>query len=402
MTASAPNGILLCFQTSDQAELTKACEYWAIGDDSKWLYSVKSLSDRHATNSTLLLKDVKQAASAYDLSDRCDWCKTPSIASKRSDMGRFQSFTSRRGQSQLVNLCPQCDKRWVELGLIQQEKQRQKDRVESVALIVKLNEQNSNASSEALTLVDAVYLYATLQTSDISESGFEDSQSFSLKGNVSGSELVDKKIIEHLYKKGLIKISVLTSMDSINGENKKKPVDYIKAKWEISDRFNGCSYFDLMMELSEIINDLEPSQEEISSLWKVVALAECQRKLLEVAALYTFKNFSIGDKTNSAIMYILQDFSIPRAWSIIQSALKTLAARVQSGRIKSYLVITCVPNELEKFADRSIEESWNTYPLSRQNWDTEPVLTSLFFNRVLRGSKEHFRTLTTKMINGKF
>jgi hypothetical protein len=288
------------------------------------------------------------------------------------------------------------------LRLIEEEKQRQMVRAESAALIVKLNKQNSKSSCDPLTLVDAVYLYATLQNSDISENGFEDSHSFSLIGNLSGSELTDQKIIEHLYKKGLIKISANTSIDSIYRENKKASVDYIKAKWEISDQFNGCSYFDLLMELSEIINDHEPTQEEISKLWKVVALAECQRKLIEVAAHYKFRNFLIGDKTNSAIMYILQDFSIPRAWSIIQSVSKTLAANVQSNRIESFMVRIYVPNALEKFADAAIEQSWNVFPLSRQNWDTESALTSLFFNRVLRGSKEHFRTLTTKMINGKF
>jgi len=287
------------------------------------------------------------------------------------------------------------------LHSIQQEKKRQKDRAESAALIVKLNEQNSQASNEPLTLVDAVYLYALFQTSDISEFAFEESQSFCLKGKMSGSELMDQTVVEYLYKKGLIKISYDTSIDSINKENKKIPVDYLKARWEISDSFNGCSYSDLMMDLTEIINDLKPSQEEISMLWEVVAVSECQRKLLDVADHYNFKNYLIGEKTNHAIMYTLQDFSIPGVWSIIQSVLKHLAADVQSKRIASFMVRTNVPNALIKFADLAIEQSWSVYPLSRQNWHTESVLTSLFFNRVLKGSEEHFRTLTTKMINGK-
>lgn len=394
------NLVVLCFHTSDPDEITKACEYWAIDNDSKWLHLVKHLSDRHNTNSALLLKEVKRAVSAFDLSSRCDWCKTPSVISSRSDLGRFQNFSFRQVKSERVHLCPKCDLNWLELLSVQQESQRQKEGAESAALILKLNHEHSKAFKVTLTFIDAVYLYSILETSDIPEYGFEGSKSFSLTGKMSGSALMDQIVIEYLYKKDLIKLSLDTPIDAINRENKKAYVDFIKARWEISNSLNGSSYSDLMMELSEIISHQTPTQEEIAILWEVVALSECQRKLLDVAAHYKFSNYSIGEKTNYALLYVLQDFSIPRVWSIIQSVSKNLAADVQSKRLPAYRVYTNVPNALIRFADWAIEKSWNVYPLSRQNWDTESALTSLFFNRVLKGGKEHFRTLTTKMVKG--
>lgn len=387
--------IILSFNTSDQEALTRACDYWALNDDGKWLNNIDHLTDLHRLNRKLLLNDVNRAASAFDLSSRCYRCNTPSVATSRTNVGKFQGFKFRRLNSKSLHLCSQCDEYVQDLIQTQVEIQRQKQKEEAVAFIDELNAENIKETVDSLTLKDAVYFYSLLESSDVTEDGFNQVESFCLMGKISGSDLIDERIMGHLYKRGLIKLSKDTSSQAINRSSKKASINFIMARWQITDFFDGASYAELMMQLSEIISSLTPLQEEIQELWEVVALSECQGKLLYEAKQYRFSNYLIGEKTNHALLYVLKDYAIPRAWSIIQSVCKQIAADVQSGRLPAYMAHTYVPNSLIRFADRATEQQWNVYGRSRENWNAEAPLTSIFFNRLIKNSGEGFRTLTS-------
>lgn len=392
------NGIILCFRTSDQDALSMACDYWAAGDDAKWLHHVNHLSELHKTNRALLLKDVNRAAIAYDLSSRCSRCNTPSIASSRSGLGQFRGFMSRQLNSKAVRLCPQCDEYVEDLLSTQRDIRLQEEKLAAAEFAKKLNTENTKHHVDSPTLIDAIYLYSVLESSDVSEYGFSASLSFNVISKISGSELIDEKILAHLYKRGLIKLSEDSSNLSLNRPSNKAFVDLITARWQLSKIFEESSYTDLMMQLSETIDRHAPTQQEIQQLWEVVALAECQGKLLYEAGHYRFSNYQVGDKTNHALLYALKDYAIPRVWSIIQSTCKQIAADVQSGRVAAYKAYMYVPNSLIRFCDRATEQGWSVHARSRENWNTEAALTSLFFNRVLKHNKDGFRTLTSKTI----
>ena len=392
---------MLCFQSDDEKAFQMALRYWS-RDEGEWCESAKSLTEECGLRQHEFARYLKNHAIAYDLSSRCVECGFPAEISSRAaysssyDHGSLTYFGYPR---QLF--CPACvdivAKRAQQAA--QDAEQHNRDLIHE-AIIHWRGE--GGPDLEDLNLIDAFYLYAILFV--VSELGGSDDfgpfKDFGVP--VAASLPACTEVFRRLFMKRAI-IPSFESPVSAFGFDDVAVISFYpdRVKWMLS--INLCAYpvHTLMNALCTRIDAHAASarQEDVEVLWKLVAMSECESELQECANYYSFNDFEIGDKTRHALEYALEKFSIPQVWGVIWSATKHAASFLQSKASSGKRhAMNTIPGNIIRFVDHATQNNWTVYARTRKHWATEPFLTSLFFNRLLVGYPNGFRTITSATI----
>jgi hypothetical protein len=132
-------------------------------------------------------------------------------------------------------------------------------------------------------------------------------------------------------------------------------------------------------------------------LWRIVALTECRGHLQGHAEHFRLGDLEIGEKTEAAIWYALNHFSIAQVWGIINNAAQYAAAQRQARTKVAAYAAKLIPGSITGYVDRAVANQWTVYPRSRPSWHEEPTLTSLLFDRVLAGVATFQQTTTATL-----
>ncbi len=391
---------MLCFQTDDEEALQIALRYWS-RNESAWCENAKSLAEECGLRQHEFTRHLNNLAIAYDLNMRCIGCGQPAdIFSRAAYISTYDhgslTYCGEYALRQLV--CPACmnkiEKRAQQNAL---EAEQRKCELIHDAIIDWLGE--GGPELEALDFLDAFYLYAVLLEADDSDD-IGPCQDFSAP--VAASLSVTTEVLRRLFMKRVLVPSFESQVSAFDcDEESVLSFDCALVKWQLSTSLSIYPFQTLLNALSTMIDTHAASArpEDIEALWKLVAMSECESKLMEWANYYSFNDFVIGDKARHALEYALEKFSIPQVWGVIQSATKSGASFYQSKASSGKRhAMNTIPGNIIRFVDSAIQNNWTVHARTRQHWMTEPSLTSLFFNRFLAHHPDNFRTITTAVI----
>lgn len=392
---------MLCYLSSDEAELSLPVRYWT-RDVKSWQESVDLIAESAKVSKTSLTKTIRASAKAYDLDCRCSWCGIPAEVTSRSGYSSTYSngFSCHRNGRELIQLCGGCEA-LAQKRINQEQLERAHNKAKKVQdYLCEVSLSKKTKQATELTYSDAVLLHSVLVAAD-------DRLDLALIGplntqvsRVASSPIAEKQIFDHLFELGVLIPSITSNANAFRiASSGEVEFDWSQVVWTVGPSFDHYSYQNLCQYLEQIIQQQPTDQGELLKLWQLTALAECQGVLMERAEFYRFNNYIVGEKTLHALLYALEIYSIPQVWSIIHSVTKNAASLKQSREYSGYHAQNTIPRSLIGFVDMSVKQGWTVNPRSRQSWYVEPTLTTAFFNRVLANYHDGFRRFNTKAID---
>jgi hypothetical protein len=108
----------------------------------------------------------------------------------------------------------------------------------------------------------------------------------------------------------------------------------------------------------------------------------------------------VGPKTDHALRYALQYFSIPQVRRAIKYVVKDAAAFSMRG-FNAHHSRNTIPLNLIRYVDRVLSNEWRLYPILKDWKHEEAVLTTMLFDRVLRTGQAGFMSLSGALVGAE-
>ena len=387
-----PQRILLCFLTSDPAEVNLALEYWAVDSEGRWLTTVQAISERLGKPKHKITESIRGTVIAYDMRVRCSSCRGPRALNSRTDM-------SRAGWYNPSGLCNDCRARR-EQEQRDADGRKQRAAQERSAKIVETNAGRETAFDyDSISYLDAILAYVVMLYSD-------SAVTCGLVGNPAQLALCSDSLLSdllgRLFRNGILTIGADTPLDAIQPdiEGKLDRFSYypLKVKWQFAQSESGESFSEIFRQLGFTV-DMRAEHPEyveaVSELWWMTALDSSVQYLREELDKYHgLSDFSVGEKMNEALTYALNRFSIPRLRYLLYRIAKNTAALSSRRDFNRRHALNTIPGNLIRDCDRALADRWDVKPFCFK-WDQEePRLVTILFDRVLTTGIEGFKVTT--------
>lgn len=395
------NAVALCYLSGDQVAIEAAHRYWQQRDVKKWNETVEVIAQQFGIPKKDFITYVQSAAKAYNLGSRCYWCNSPEeVTSRASYISTYsRCFTFHRTKDGRKGLCPTCQQKLDERERHAQQKALEEKNLKIRDHLRRLESISPPIGEDKLTNTDAILLLSLLLASDRTKSGNNEVGIFRQAAMIAASTSTEIQIYARLFRNGAIYPYAGNDLNEFQlDEEGKLAFDFRRIEWSLCSSLQGIPYITLREKLEERVAQSRRDPEALMTLWEYVSVAECESCLLERADHYHFFNYMIGERTVAAFNHALENFPIPKVWSMIHSSTQYAAAKKQSREINGRHAQNLVPGSIIGYADRAIKDNWTVYSRGRSNWLDESILTSLFFNRILTDYPDAFRTATSTII----
>jgi hypothetical protein len=245
-----------------------------------------------------------------------------------------------------------------------------------------------------LDYLDAVIVYTLMLNSDRScERGLLDSSVV----NLCPTEGLIYKLLDRLHREGIISVSPETRAEAIEfDETGSWRCNPRAVKWCLAADKQGRSFPDVYELLGKTVDrgrDLQGIKSRIAELWWLVGMDDASHFLVADVDRYRIDAYRVGPKTDSALRYALTRFSIPRVRRLVRRVVEKAVALSMSREFNRHQALYSIPGNLISTVDRAISDGWEVYPLFN-DWDREPLLLRILFNRLLRTGLDGFRETT--------
>lgn len=376
----------------EQVEIAK--RYWLRNEDD-WIYKVSEIANSLGIQSHKVPKFVASKLDAFIHDDVlvCGICKSTPFLSSRSQFTQILNEFKRQGEY----FCADC---------IEEENERRKSQAEQAKLTLdqKIDAEKERIESLAkpydynqLNVIGAAYLQAWLTASGDSWNG----RLFATPS--SSAELIHPDISEswntlRALSRDVIYPSRLSSNKAFTFKDPEFSYDMSKVIWSLSPSEQGLSEQSLMMLLDGIIESASyKDQKSVYHLWKEIALAEVLQYLHAQADDYSFHADKLrGASIQTALFYALKYYSIGQVRNFIWRAVKNAAALTKRRDFHISHAVNTISGNIRKNVDRARAEGWIVQPYGRHSMDTEPLLTSILFDKVFGCGVEGFLVWTEK------
>lgn len=141
----------------------------------------------------------------------------------------------------------------------------------------------------------------------------------------------------------------------------------------------------------------------IAGLWWMVAEAECERYFGELCERYRFSRETVfTPKVAESIRYCLERISLAQVWNVLWYTMRDIAALLQEGKYIRPHVYNMVAGNIRRDIDRRLANNFPIRPWNRLRADKEPIITGIFFDKVLGKGDFAFETVTARNIGNFF
>lgn len=379
--------LLLCVHAECHEQIQMAFDYWAGSEkDGEWVWAepVKEIASRYNLKDSTLLQKVREAATAFDLHTRCN--------SAEHDIPREVSRRSAVGISWGTGfICDECKDK-----LRQQRFREEEERVKVLlwkrrAFLASLIARAVPIDYASISYADAVAVYSAMLASDRAcESGRLEREAFRL----CPSDAMNESLVLDLFSKGILAVCDDSPLDSIEilerGIWRHEPS---RINWRLADDSRGSLFSEVFQFLGELIDEREGNAQFeafVQDFWWRIATDDALHFLNDEVRKFRFPEYHCGQKTEKAVRYALGFYSIPQVRNLIRRVVGYAAQLSVSRNHYGQHPFTAIPGLIISNVDRAQSSDWNIYPvLSR--WEDEPLLTRVFFDRVLRTGLQGFR-----------
>jgi len=247
---------------------------------------------------------------------------------------------------------------------------------------------------------DAVVLYAIMLASDeaCEKGAFDDAYRLHL----CPGENLTRELLNRLFSKNILQFSPDTPPAAIvlNEDERWRYKPY-EVRWRISPDAGGATFPQIFAEIGNLIDlrSEHPSYEQcVADLWWSVGFNDALNFLNQEIATYRISDYRKGPKTDEALRYALERFSIPQVRRQIRSVVKNAAELSVSRDFNRRHALNTIPGNLISYVDRALSEHWTVHPVFSDWQNDEPVLTTVLFDRVLGSGLTGFRSTNGAML----
>jgi hypothetical protein len=165
-----------------------------------------------------------------------------------------------------------------------------------------------------------------------------------------------------------------------------------RVNWKLAADSSGTPFSEIFQQVGELIDQRSENaqfNEYVLAFWWEVAIQEGLNFLVNEIRKYRFPDYQCGQKTEKAIRYALEFYSMPQVRNLIRRVVGYAAQLSVSRNHYGHHALMAIPGLIISNVDRAQSWNWNIYPvLSR--WELEPLLIRVFFDRVLRTGLQGF------------
>ena len=381
------NRLLLCIHAETQEQIQMAFDYRAGSEkDGEWVWAepVKEIASRYNLKDSALLQKVRGAATAFDLSTRCSsgGHDIPREVSSRSDL----AVSSRR-----EFLCSECTERLLEQRIREEEERAKALISKQRAFLASLVAQATTIDYASVSYADAVAVYSIMLASDRAcESGRLEKDALKLYF----SDAMNDSFVEDLFTKGFLAVCDDSPLECIEvfdrGIWRYEPS---RINWRLAEDSCRLPFSDVFEKVGKLIDQREAHvqfDDSVSDFWWNIAVDDALHFLISEVRKFRFPEYQCGQKTEKAVRYALEFYSIPQVRNLIRRSVG-YAAQLSAARNR-YVQhpFSAIPGLIIGNVDRAQSSNWDIRPIL-SGWDEETLLVRILFDRVLRTGLQGFR-----------
>ena len=378
--------LLLCIHSTSQAQIQMAFDYWARckkDGEWRWAETVKEIALRYSLKDSALLQTVRETVTAFDLSTRCT----------SSDHGIPRALSCRGEFSTPYAwdfACVECEDQLRQQRFREEEERAKVLYWKKKAFMASLTSRTVPIDYTSISYADAVVVYSVMLASNLAcESGRLEANSFRL----CPSDAMNESLVTELFTKGILAVcddSPLDCIEILEGGVWKYEVSRIN--WRLAEDSRGLPFSEVFQLVGEVIDQRKGHAQFdafVLAFWWEMAVHDGLNFLINEIRKYRFPEYQCGQKTESAVRYALEFYSMPQVRNLIRRVVGYAAQLSVSRTHYGHHPFTAIPGLIISNVDRAQSSNWNIYPvLSR--WEHEPLLTRVFFDRVVRTGLQGF------------
>jgi hypothetical protein len=381
------NRLLLCINVASQDKIQMAFDYWAGSiKDGEWVWgeTVKEIAGRYNLKDSPLIRKVRETATAFDLSTRCSSAdhRIPRALRCR---GEFRTTPAKDF------VCEEC---WEQLR--QQRFREEEERAKVLlckkrAFLASLISRTTPFDYASISYADAVLAYSIMLASSLAcESGRLERNAFRL----CPSDAMNESVVTELFTKGILSVRDDSPLDCIEVlERGIWKYEVSRINWRMAEDSRGLPFSEVFGLLGDVIDQRKGHGEFdafVRAFWWKIAVDDALYFLISEIRKFRFPEYHCSQKTERAVRYALEFYSIPQVRNLIRRAVGYAAQLSVSRKHYGQHPFTAIPGLIISNVDRAQSSDWNIYPV-HSRWEDEPLLTRVFFDRVLRNGLRGFR-----------
>lgn len=377
----------IVFLTDDEKLIEMCKQYWDIGDDGKFVYTVTSLAKHRGTSSHKKFSQlVSENCKVYLYNFNCSNCKEPFSVNTRTEYEQY-SRGLERGETYICSKCRQEEaKRKAELA--------ETEKRERAKIIKEYYEQIDipPVNPHELSFTESVYLLAIIRAG--AYENFSAVRPLELfETPLSPQPEFDYEIIKELFQGNQLFVHPDSSPDAFtpfkDGKIDKIYTGKVMWLWRPTTREKERNEsWRLAAEIENVFKTgAWPKRwienDEHLELWKKVALNECFVYLRHSLDQHQM-SFTPGDKTTQTFLSLLNDFSVGQMWNFIWRAAKDAAAYYQRGGITKQQAANSIVGSIQRQGERALAEGWEVTNYRRIPQIPISMITQVLFITALK------------------
>jgi hypothetical protein len=383
----ADNRLFLCINFAPQDHIQMAFDYWAGSiKDGQWVWAeaVKDIASRYRLKDSAVLQKVRETATAFDVRVRCSsTCHdVPRELSCRAEfrISRSRDFICEQCRDQLRHQRTREDEERANILLWKKR-----------AFLASLIARTTSFDYASISYADAVLVYSIMLASNFAcESGRLERNAFRL----CPSDAMNESLVTELFTKGILAVRDDSPLDCIEVlERGIWKYEAFRMNWKLAEDLRGLPFSEVFQLVGDVIDQRGGHAHFdafVRAFWWEIAVDDALYFLISEIRKFRFPEYQSGQKTERAVRYALEFYSIPQVRNLIRRAVGYAAQLSMSRNHYGQHPFTAIPGLIISNVDRAQSSDWDIYPvLSR--WEDEPLLIRVFFDRVLRTGVRGFR-----------
>lgn len=287
-----------------------------------------------------------------------------------------------------------CEKCWEHLREQRFREEEERAKVlhwKKKAFLASLIARTTPIDYASISYADAVVVYSMMLASNLAcESGRLEGNAFRL----FPSDAMNESLVTELFTKGILAVRDDSPLDSIEVlERGVSKYEVSRINWRLAEDSRGLTFSEVFQLVGEVIDQRKDHAQFdafVRAFWWEIAVDDALYFLITEIRKFRFPEYQCGQKTERAVRYALEFYSMPQVRNLIRRAVGYAAQLSVSRSHYRYHPFTAIPGLIIGNVDRAQSSGWKIYPvLSR--WEDEPLLTRVFFDRVLRTGLQGFR-----------
>ncbi len=337
--------LMLCFLTSDEAEIRLALDYWnwdTTGDG--WQSTVLEVATRANMDHQWMAQSVRQIAEAYDLSFHCVECGRPKFLKSRVAIRRDTAVYS----------CGKCLDAEAE-RLLQDERDLERQRADEIDAAIRFEiDRDEPFDYSRIDYFNAMLVYSLMFASDPAcETG---KLGFPSRLSWCSTDVLSGQLLSRLHRLGILLFDRGTPSDALETADLKDGYFPLRVKWRFARDAQGASFGSVFRQVGSLI-DLRKwhngYQFAVRDLWWMLAFDDASNWLNQQLAVRGL-HYQQGEKRDESLRQALTSFSIPQVRNLTWRVAKDAADLSVRRDFHRKHALNTIPGSLIRIRDRAL------------------------------------------------